>query len=155
MNARPSSPTPVNEPILGYAPGSPERAKFYRRLEQMKAKVQEIPLVIGGEQVRTGKKQEVRSPYDHGQLLAKAHEGGAKETAAAVKAALKARKEWAAMPFEARAAVFLKAADLLANDWRWTINAATMLNQSKNLHQAEIDSACELIDFLRYNVHYA
>jgi 1-pyrroline-5-carboxylate dehydrogenase len=155
MNARPRSPAPVNEPILGYAPGSPERARFFRRLEQMKGKVQEIPLVIGGEQVRTGKKQEVRSPYDHGQLLAKAHEGGARETAAAVKAALKARKEWANMPFEARAAVFLKAADMLANDWRWTINAATMLNQSKNLHQAEIDSACELIDFLRFNVHYA
>jgi 1-pyrroline-5-carboxylate dehydrogenase len=155
MNARPLSPAPVNEPILGYAPGSPERARFFRRLEQMKGKVQEIPLVIGGEPVRTGRKQDVRSPYDHAQLLAKAHEGGARETAAAVKAALKARKEWANMPFEARAAVFLKAADLLANDWRWTINAATMLNQSKNLHQAEIDSACELIDFLRFNVHYA
>ncbi len=155
MNARTTVPLPVNEPILGYGPGSPERAKFFRRLEQMKAKPIDIPLIIGGEEVRTGKKIEVRSPYDHGQLLARAHEGGAAETNKAIKAALKARKEWSAMPFHARAAVFLKAADLLANDWRWTLNAATMLNQSKNMHQAEIDSACELIDFLRYNVAFA
>ena len=155
MNSRPGVPKPLNEPILGYAPGSPERASFFRRLDQMKAKTADIPLIIGGEEVRTGRKVDVRSPYDHGQLLARAHEGGAAEAQKAVKAALKARRDWAAMPFHARAAVFLKAADLLAGDWRWTINAATMLNQSKNLHQAEIDAACELIDFLRFNAHFA
>jgi 1-pyrroline-5-carboxylate dehydrogenase len=155
MNARFSVPPPVNEPILGYAPGSPERAKFFRRLEQMKAKPVEVPLVIGGQEVRTGHKRDIRSPYDHGQLIGRYHDGGPAEAKKAIAAALKARKEWAAMPFSARAAVFLRAADLLAGDWRWTLNAATMLNQSKNLHQAEIDSACELIDFLRFNAHYA
>jgi 1-pyrroline-5-carboxylate dehydrogenase len=154
-NARFSVPKPVNEPVLNYAPGSPERVKFFARLNAMKAKPVDVPMVIGGEEVRTGKKIEIRSPYDHAQLLGKYHEGGAADAKKAISAALKARKDWAALPFEARAGVFLKAADLLANDWRWTINAATMLNQSKNLYQAEIDSACELIDFLRFNCHFA
>jgi 1-pyrroline-5-carboxylate dehydrogenase len=155
MNARFSVPKPVNEPVLGYAPGSPERVKFFARLHEMKSKKAEVPLIIGGEEVRTGKKIEMRSPYDHAQILGKAHEGGAAETKKAITAALKARKEWSRMPHTARAAIFLKAADLLAGDWRWTINAATMLCQSKNLYQAEIDSACELIDFLRFNAYYA
>jgi 1-pyrroline-5-carboxylate dehydrogenase len=155
MNARTCVPTPVNEPVLGYAPGSPERAKFLSRVKEMKSRPVEVPLVIGGEEVKTGRKRELRSPYDHSQLLGKVHEGGAAEVNKAIKASLKARKEWARMPFEARAAVFLKAADLLAGDWRWTLNGATMLCQSKNMHQAEIDSACELIDFLRFNPHYA
>lgn len=154
-NARFNVPKPVNEPILNYAPGSPERAKFFARLNQMKSKVLDIPMVIGGQEVRTGKKHDVRSPYDHNQLIGRWHEGGASDAKKAVAAALKARKDWAALSFEARAGVFLKAADLLANDWRWTLNAATMLNQSKNLFQAEIDAACELIDFLRFNAHYA
>ena len=154
-NARFSVPKPVNEPVLNYAPGSPERVKFFARLNAMKAKVVDIPMVIGGEEVRTAKKIEIRSPYDHAQLIGKYHEGSAADAKKAIAAALKARKDWAALPFEARAGVFLKAADLLANDWRWTINAATMLNQSKNLYQAEIDSACELIDFLRFNAHFA
>jgi 1-pyrroline-5-carboxylate dehydrogenase len=154
-NARFSVPKPVNEPVLNYAPGSPERVKFFARLNAMKAKVVDVPMVIGGEEVRTGKKHEIRSPYDHNQLIGKYHEGTASDAKRAIAAALKARKDWAALPFEARAGVFLKAADLLANDWRWTINAATMLNQSKNLYQAEIDSACELIDFLRFNAHFA
>jgi len=155
MNARFAVPMPVNDPILGYAPGSLERAKLFARLHEMKAKKIDAPLVIGGVETRTGKRFDLRSPYDHGQLLGRAHEGGPAEVKKAIAAALKARKEWSRMPFEARAAVFLKAADLLANDWRWTLNAATMLGQSKNMHQAEIDSACELIDFLRFNVHFA
>ncbi len=155
MNARTSVPMPVNEPVLGYAPGSPERDKLFARVAEMKARKIEVPLFIGGEEVRTGRKRELRSPYDHAQVLGKVHEGGAAEAGKAIKAALKARKEWARTPFDARAAVFLKAADLLAGDWRWTLNGATMLCQSKNMHQAEIDSACELIDFLRFNPHYA
>src|SRR4051812_6691191 len=123
-NARFSVPKPVNEPVLQYAPGSPERSKFFARLNAMKAKVVDIPMFIGGDEVRAGKKVEIRSPYDHAQLIGKYHEGGAPEAKKAVAAALKARKDWAALPFEARAGVFLKAADLLANDWRWTINAA-------------------------------
>jgi len=155
MNSRATIPTPVNEPVLSYAPGSPERAKFFARLAELKSRKIEIPLVIGGQEIRTGKKREIRSPYDHGQVIGKVHEGGAAEVKKAIAAANKARQDWARTPFEARAAVFLKAADLLAGDWRWTLNAATMLNQSKNLHQAEIDSACELIDFWRFNPRFA
>ncbi len=154
-NARFSVPKPVNEPVLNYAPGSPERAKFFARLNAMKFKKVDVPLYIGAEEIRTGKKIDIRSPYDHEQILGKAHEGGPAEVKLAIAAALKARKEWSRAPFSARAAIFLKAADLLAGDWRWTINAATMLCQSKNLYQAEIDSACELIDFLRFNVYFA
>ncbi len=155
MNSRSFVPAPVNEPILSYAPGSPERAKFFARLNEMKSKKVDVPLYIGAEEIRTGKKIDLRSPYDHEQLLGKAHQGGALEVRRAITAALKARKDWSRMPFSARAAIFLKAADLLAGDWRWTLNAATMLCQSKNLYQAEIDSACELIDFLRFNAHFA
>ncbi len=155
MNSRSFVPAPVNEPVLSYAPGSPERAKVFERLNAMKSKKVDVPLYIGAEEVRTGKKIDIRSPYDHEQLLGKAHQGGAPEVRRAIAAALKARKEWSRMPFSARAAIFLKAADLLAGDWRWTLNAATMLCQSKNLYQAEIDSACELIDFLRFNAHFA
>jgi len=155
MNSRSSIPTPVNEPVLSYAPGSPERAKFFARLNEMKSKKVDIPMYIGGEEVRTGKKVEIRSPYDHEQLLGKFHMGSAADTKKAINAALKAKKDWARMPFQDRAAIFLKAADLLAGDYRWTLNAATMLCQSKNLYQAEIDSACELIDFLRFNPKFA
>src|SRR3569832_1559470 len=153
MNARFEVPKPVNEPVLGYAPGSPERAKLFARLNEMKAKKVDVPLYIGGEEVRTGKKTEIRSPYAHAQVLGKQHEGGPAEIQKAIKAALKARKEWSRMPFSARAASFLRAADRLAGDWRWTLNAATMLCQSKNMHQAEIDSACELIDNQHNNTH--
>ncbi len=154
-SARFSVPRPANEPVFDYAPGSPERAQFFTRLKAMKSEVLDIPMFIGGKEIRSGKKVEIRSPYDHAQLIGRYHEGGPVEARQAIAAALKARKDWAAMPFAFRAAVFLKAADLLAHDWRWTLNAATMLNQSKNLYQAEIDSACEFIDFLRFNVHYA
>jgi 1-pyrroline-5-carboxylate dehydrogenase len=155
MNARFQSPDPVNEPVFEYRPGSPERATLKARLEEVKAERPVIPLYIGDKEVRTGKLSEQRSPYDHSQLLGKYHEGGAKETLMAVTAALKAQRTWRAMPFAERAAIFLKAADLLAGDFRYTLNAATMLCQSKSVHQAEIDSACELIDFLRFNVRFA
>ncbi|MDD5302679.1 MAG: L-glutamate gamma-semialdehyde dehydrogenase [Elusimicrobia bacterium] len=155
MNSRSFIPTPVNEPVLSYAPGSPERAKLFARLNEMKSKKVDIPMYIGGEEVRTGKKVEIRSPYDHEQLLGKFHMGSAADTKKAINAALKAKKDWARMPFQDRAAIFLKAADLLAGDWRWTLNAATMLCQSKNMYQAEIDAACELIDFLRFNPKFA
>jgi len=155
MNARFQVPLPVNEPILGYAPGSPERKAFQARLAEMKAARPDIPLRIGAKEVRTNNTAECRSPYDHSQVLGRYHLGGPAEARAAIRAALAARKSWAAVPFADRAAVFLKAADLLANDWRWTLNAATMLCQSKNVFQAEIDSACELIDFFRFNAHFA
>ena len=155
MNAIIDVPKPVNEPILEYRPGSPERIKLKQRIEELKKEKPVIPLYIGDKEIRTGKLGECRSPYDHGQLLGKYHAGGAKEIGSAINAALKVRRAWREMPFEDRAAVFLKAADLLAGDFRYTLNAATMLCQSKSAHQAEIDSACELIDFLRFNVHFA
>ncbi len=155
MNSRPSVPIPVNEPLLGYAPGSPEKKALKARLREMKTREVDIPLYIGGKEVRTGKTQECRPPHEHSHRLGRFHLAGSKEVSAAIAAALKARREWAATPPQARAAIFLKAAELLANDWRWTLNAATMLCQSKNVHQAEIDSAAELIDFYRFNVHFA
>jgi 1-pyrroline-5-carboxylate dehydrogenase len=155
MNSRASIPTPFNEPVLSYAPGSAERAKLFARVAELKSRRTEIPLIIGGEEIKTARRHEIRSPYDHGQVIGRVHEGGAAEAKKAIAKAIAARKEWSRMPFEARAAVFLKAADLLAGDWRWTLNAATMLGQSKNMHQAEIDSACELIDFYRFNPHFA
>ncbi len=154
-NSRVSAPHPVNEPVLGYAPGSPERAKLWARLAELKARKLDMPLFIGGEEVRTNRRVDLRCPHDHAFVLGRAHEGGPAEVQKAIAAALKARREWSRTPFAARAAIFLKAADLLAGDWRWTLNAATMLGQSKNAHQAEIDSACEFIDFLRFNVRFA
>ena len=155
MNSRPSIPAPFNEPVLSYAPGSPERAKLFARVAELKSRRTEIPLIIGGEEVKSAHRHEIRSPYDHSQVIGRVHEGGAPEIKKAIAKAMAARKEWSRMPFQARAAIFLKAADLLAGDWRWTLNAATMLGQSKNMHQAEIDSACELIDFYRFNPHFA
>ncbi len=155
MNARFQVPKPYNEPVLEYRPGSDERKKLAARVAALKKERVQIPLFIGGEEVRTGKVRENRAPYDHSILLSKTHEGGAKETERAIRAALKAKPEWSRMPFHARAAIFLKAADLLSHDFRWTLNGATMLCQSKNAHQAEIDSACELIDFWRYNPFFA
>ncbi|MCP4421930.1 MAG: aldehyde dehydrogenase family protein, partial [Chloroflexi bacterium] len=114
----------------------------------------EVPLIIGGEEVRTGNTAEMLIPHNHGHVLGTYHKAGAKEVNMAIEAALKARQEWADMPWEHRAAIFLKAADLLAGPWRSTINAATMLGQSKTAFQAEIDAACELIDFWKFNVHY-
>ena len=155
MNGRYQAPQPFNEPVLGYAPGSPERKKLKARVAELKNEQPDIPLYIGGKEVRTGKLDDCRSPYDKGQRLGRYHDGDAACAQRAIAAAKAAAPGWARMAFADRAAIFLKAADLLANDFRWTLNAATMLCQSKNAYQAEIDSACELIDFLRYNVFFA
>ncbi|HQL48749.1 MAG TPA: L-glutamate gamma-semialdehyde dehydrogenase [Holophaga sp.] len=144
-------PKPVNEPVRGYAPGSPERASLRATLDRMASERIEIPLIIGGKEVRTGKLAKAVMPCDHQHVLADVHMGGEAEVKQAIEASLKAKAEWAALPWEARAAVFLKAAELLAGPYRDVLNAATMLGQSKTVHQAEIDSACELIDFHRYN----
>ena len=153
-NMLPIPPVPENEPILGYQPGSPERAELKARLKELAAQTVEIPVIVGGREIRTGDLGECRVPHDHKHLLGTYHKAGAKEVKAAASAARKARKGWAAMPWESRAAIFLKAADLLAGRWRSTLNAATMLGQSKTCFQAEIDAACELIDFWRYNVSF-
>jgi len=147
-------PEPVNEPIGSFAPGSAEKASLKKKLDEMLAEQIEIPVIIGGKEIRTGKTTEAVCPHDHSHVLATVHQAGEKEVARAVEAAQKAWAEWSAMDWEARAAVFLKAADLLAGPWRDTLNAATMLNQSKTVFQAEIDAACEIVDFWRFNPHY-
>jgi len=151
-------PTPVNEPVRTYAPGTPERESLKNKLKQMstetgKSRI-EIPLLIGGKEVRTGNLRKVVMPHAHGEVLAEFHLAGAKELQAAADAALKAKADWENLGWTERAAIFLKAADLLAGPWRDTLNAATMLGQSKNAFQAEIDAACELIDFLRFNAKF-
>ena len=147
-------PHPDNEPVKGYAPGSPERASLKEALKATASEEVEIPLIIGGEEVRTGDTAPMVMPHDHGHTLGVFHKAGAKEVAQAIDSAEAASKDWAAMPWEQRAAVFLRAAELLATSHRDRVNAATMLNQSKTAHQAEIDAACELIDFWRFNVSY-
>ena len=147
-------PVPHNERVMPYGKGSPEKAELRRALAGQKSTVTEIPLIINGEEVRTGKTVDVVCPHDHSRVLARCHQAGAAETAAAVEGALAARREWAALPWEERAAVFLRAAELLSGPWRPVINAATMLGQSKTVHQAEIDATCELADFFRFNVHF-
>jgi 1-pyrroline-5-carboxylate dehydrogenase len=147
-------PTPVNEPIRAYAPGSPEKASLKAKLEQMLVEEIEIPLIIGGEEVRTGKTAKAVCPHDHEHVLGVYHKAGEAEVARAIEASQAAWREWSEMPWEHRAAVMLKAAELLAGPWRDTLNAACMLNQSKTVFQAEIDAACELIDFWRFNPYY-
>ena len=154
-NATINIPVPVNEPQLSYAPGSPERAQLKAELARLKTQRIEIPLIIGGQEVRTGKTIEVVQPHDHGHVLAICHLAGEKEVEMAIAAAMAAKTAWAELRWEERAAIFLKAADLLAGKYRFLLNAATMLGQSKSAYQAEIDSACELIDFLRFNVYFA
>src|SRR5438309_7974266 len=148
-------PTPQNEPVLSYAPGTPERVELKRTLKDLSARVLEIPVVVGGREIRTGKTVDAVMPHCHRHVLAKVHQAGPEEVAGAINAARDAWREWASWRFADRAAVFLKAADLLATRWRAMVNAATMLGQSKTAFQAEIDAACELIDFWRFNVHYA
>jgi 1-pyrroline-5-carboxylate dehydrogenase len=148
-------PVPVNEPINSFAPGTPERKALKDKLSAMSAERIDIPLVIGGKEVRTGDTGTQVMPHKHAHVLATWHKAGAKEVEQAVKAAAEARREWASWSFEDRAAVFLRAADLMATTWRSTIGASTMLNQSKTSHQSEIDAVCETIDFLRFNVHFA
>ncbi|HWZ02101.1 MAG TPA: L-glutamate gamma-semialdehyde dehydrogenase [Mucilaginibacter sp.] len=147
-------PAPQNEPVLNYGPRSVERAALKAALDEGRAHQLDIPMYIGGKEVRTGKKLEIRPPHDHKHLLATFHEGDASHVTAAIDAALAAKADWEGLPWEQRAAIFLKAAELLSGPYRAKVNAATMLGQSKNAYQAEIDSACELIDFLRFNVEY-
>jgi len=147
-------PVPVNEPVKSYAPGSAERASLKATLADLSSQTIEMPLVIDGKDVRTGKLGKAVMPHRHAHVLGEFHQGGAAEVQSAIDAALRAQKDWAALPWEARASVFLKAADLLAGPYRDVLNAATMLGQSKTCHQAEIDSACELIDFFRFNVAF-
>ncbi len=148
------SPAPVNEPIRGYAPGSPERAALRQRLRSMAGEVAEMPLLIGGRAVETGHTLPAVMPHRTAHVLGHIQQGGGPEVAAAIAAAGAAWTDWSRAPWPDRAAVFLRAAELLAGPWRDTINAATMLGQSKTVHQAEIDAACELCDFLRFNVAY-
>ena len=148
-------PQPHNEPVLNYAPGSSERAALKSALNVVGSRVADIPAVIGGREVRTGETHDVVSPHCHGRVLAKVHQADAANIDAAVKAATESQRDWGHWRFEDRAAVFLRAAEMLATTHRQLLNAATMLGQSKTAYQAEIDSACELIDFFRFNVHYA
>jgi 1-pyrroline-5-carboxylate dehydrogenase len=145
---------PANEPVLQYAPGSPERASLKKVLAELKKKPIEVPMYIGGKAVKTGKKVAMHPPHETSHTLGFFHAGDKKHVQLAIDAALKAKEAWAAMSWENRAHIFLKAADLLATKYRFHINGTTMLGQSKNAFQAEIDSACELIDFLRFNVHF-
>jgi 1-pyrroline-5-carboxylate dehydrogenase len=149
-----SYPAPPNEPVLNYAPGSPERARLKEVLAELKATEIDVPMYIGDQEVRTGKTRSIRPPHELSHTLGHAHEGDISHVNAAIEAALAARKDWQAMSWENRAAIFLKAADLIATKYRPYMNATTMLGQSKTAYQAEIDAACELIDFLRFNVHF-
>jgi 1-pyrroline-5-carboxylate dehydrogenase len=144
-------PEPRNEPVRDYSPGAPERASLQVRLEQMKNERPEIPMVIGGKDVTTGKLAQAVMPHDKDHVLADVHQGGAAEVEQAIEAAGEAWHDWHRLPWEDRAAIFLRAAELLAGPWRDTLNTATMLGQSKTAHQAEIDAACELTDFWRFN----
>jgi 1-pyrroline-5-carboxylate dehydrogenase len=147
-------PTPTNEPVLSYAKGSKEKLALKAVIKELKATKVDVPMYIGADEVRTGKTLDIRPPHEHKHLLGQFHVGDASHVKKAINAALKAKDKWANMSWENRANIFLKAADLLATKYRPYINATTMLGQSKNAMQAEIDAACELIDFLRFNVHF-
>lgn len=149
-----SYPLPANEPVMNYGPGSAEKIALKKALKELKSQVIDVPMYIGAKEVRTGRLGEMRPPHEHGHLLGTFHLGDEKQVQMAIDAALAARASWSNMPWEQRAHIFLKAADLLATKYRPYITAATMLGQSKNAFQAEIDAACELIDFLRFNVHF-
>jgi 1-pyrroline-5-carboxylate dehydrogenase len=154
INALAKVPLPSNEPVYGYAPGSPEKKALKDQLKKMLGEEFEFPLIIGGKDVKTGDLADCRCPHDHRHLLARYHKAGAGEVDLAVAAAKGAWRDWSEMDWLNRAAVFLRAAELLATKYRHILNAATMLGQSKTAHQAEIDSACELIDFYRFNPYY-
>ncbi len=147
-------PLPKNEPVLSYAPGSKERAALKKALEEARSKVLDIPMYIGADEVRSGNKKPLSPPHDHKHILGHFHLGDKSHVEQAINAAMAAKELWSTLSWEYRASIFLKAADLLAGPYRYKMNAATMLGQSKNAFQAEIDSACELIDFLRFNVHF-
>ncbi|MCU0442977.1 MAG: L-glutamate gamma-semialdehyde dehydrogenase [Bacteroidia bacterium] len=147
-------PTPVNEPVLNYAPGSAERTALKAALAQARSMQVDIPMYIGGKEIRTNKTVRLAPPHDHKHTLGVFHQGDKSHVTQAIEAALAAKSKWENLPWEQRAAIFLKAADLIAGPYRAKLNAATMLGQSKNAFQAEIDSACEIIDFLRFNVAF-
>jgi len=149
-----NTPIPKNEPVKTYLPGSPERKELKHTIEALRKEIIDIPMFIGGKEVRSGELISVAPPHDHQHIIAKYHQGDQSHVELAINAALAAKQEWDALAWEQRAAIFLKAADLIAGPYRARINAATMLAQSKNVFQAEIDSACEMIDFLRFNVYY-
>ncbi|NNK49365.1 MAG: aldehyde dehydrogenase family protein, partial [Gemmatimonadetes bacterium] len=147
-------PRPINEPVWGYEPGSPERADLKKKLDRMASEVIEIPIIIGGVDYTTGDTADVVMPHDHAHVLARYHKATDEHIQMAVDSCMEAWKEWSNWPWQDRAAVFLKAADLLAGDWRQVLNASTMLGQSKTCYQAEIDAACEIIDFWRFNTWF-
>jgi 1-pyrroline-5-carboxylate dehydrogenase len=154
-NGIPILPSPQNEPVYSYAPGTPERRALRAQVQKMAGEVIEITPVIGGRRVATGTVAEAGMPHDHRHVIATWHKAGPREVSEAIDAARRAHPDWSRLPWDARASVFLKAADLLAGPYRQVLNAATMLGQSKTAHQAEIDAACELIDFWRFNVAWA
>jgi 1-pyrroline-5-carboxylate dehydrogenase len=154
MNAIVHIPQPLNEPVKTYAPGSPERQEIRAQLAEFRSSTIEIPLIIGGREVRTGRFGECRIPHDHGHVLARYHKAGPEEIRLAVEAALAAWPAWSRSPWQERVAISLKAAELAAKQHRADLNAATMLGQSKTVHQAEIDAVCELADFLRMNTYF-
>ena len=147
-------PQPINEPVLNYAPGSPERAEVQAKLKDLLSQQTEVPMIIGGREVTSGTTADMICPHDHRHVLGQYHQANALFVEQAIDAANRAKPQWSRMPWDSRAIIFLKAADLLAGKYRQTLNAATMLNMSKTPHQAEIDSACELIDFWRFNPHF-
>ena len=149
-----SYPLPTNEPVYNYAPGSPERAALKKTLEELKSKQVDVPMYIGSEEVRTGNLKAIRPPHEIGRTLGHFHEGDGSHVSQAIDAALSAKEAWTNINWEERAGIFLRAADLISTKYRYHMNGTTMLGQSKNVYQAEIDSACELIDFLRFNVHF-
>jgi 1-pyrroline-5-carboxylate dehydrogenase len=155
MNGRLNVPIPTNEPARSYAPGTPERDSIKARLASMESEQVDIPLIIDGKEIRTGSTSNAVMPHRHSHVLATSHRGGADEIKSAIKAATDAHHEWSSTRWEDRASIFLTAAELLATTWRDTLNSATMLDQSKTIYQAEVDAACELADFLRFNVHFA
>nr|WP_228721344.1 L-glutamate gamma-semialdehyde dehydrogenase [Desulfosediminicola ganghwensis] len=154
-NAIIRTPTPVNEPIYNYAPGTNERTLLKKALERMGKETIDIPVIINGQEYRTGQTGQVVMPHDHKKVMATYHKAGSDEVQAAIDAAVKAHKDWRRLRWEERCAIFLKAADLLASKYRYEINAGSMLSAGKTVFQAEIDAACELIDFLRFNVYFA
>jgi len=155
MNAIFKIPEPVNEPGYSYAPGTAARKELKSKLEDLRSQIIDIPLFIGGKEIFTGNTVDIVIPHETKKIIGRYHKAGPKEVKMAVEAASKARKEWGRMPWHARMAIFLKAGELLSTTWRQQLNAATMLAQSKNAYQAEIDSACELTDFLRFDVFCA
>ncbi len=155
QNAKAIVPKPINEPILSYAPGTPERAALKARIEELKSQQIEVPLIIGGQEIKTGNMGEMRVPHDHEHILGHYHMAGQKEVKMAIEAAMDAWQTWSKMPWESRAAIFKKMASILQRHGDQTLNAATILGQSKNAFQAEIDASCEMIDFLNFNCWYA